>query len=285
MGLKTHGKLIFVVRRDYAQLRRYYHIGTGNYHAGTAKLYADLGMLGCDEDIGQDITELFNYLTGYSPPPSYRKILAAPYTLKPGILDKIRREIRHQEEGRGGLVQMKMNALEDVDITRALYEACRAGVKVDLVVRDTCRFRPGIPGVSENARVIGIVGRFLENARILYFRNGGDEEYYIGSADMMGRNLESRVEVHAPVEDPELRQELRLILDVQFADQRSAWDMQPDGTYIQRKPSDASALGAQETLIGVAEGRLAAAANHPEKKIRSRLLTQFHRRVRNETED
>ncbi|MCG6862473.1 MAG: polyphosphate kinase 1 [Chromatiaceae bacterium] len=284
LGLKTHCKLIFVVRRDYAQLRRYYHVGTGNYHSGTSKLYTDLGMLGCDEDIGQDITQLFNYITGYSPPPSYRKALVAPYRMKHVILEKIRREIRHQEEGRDGLIQIKMNALEDVDITRALYEASRARVKVDLIVRDTCRFRPGIPGVSEGTRVVSIVGRFLEHARILYFRNGGDEEYYIGSADMMQRNLESRVEVHAPVEDPELRQELRLILDVQLADQRSAWEMQPDGTYVQRKPADDTGKGTQETLIGVAERRLAAASKHKEKKIRSRLLNHFQRRLRSNKE-
>ncbi len=284
IGLKTHSKLIFVVRRDYAQLRRYYHVGTGNYHSGTAKLYTDLGMLGCDEDIGQDITELFNYLTGYSPPPSYRKILAAPYTLKRGILEKIAREIRHQEEGKGGFIQMKMNALEDVDIVRALYRATRAGVKLDLIVRDTCRFRPGVPGLSENARVVSIVGRFLEHARILYFHNGGDEEYYIGSADMMRRNLESRVEVHAPVEDPELRQELRMILDVQLTDQRSAWDMQPDGSYVQRRPKDDTTKGAQETLIGVAESRLAAASKHKEKNFRSRLVNHFHRRLRSNPE-
>jgi polyphosphate kinase len=280
IGLKTHSKLIFVVRRDYAKLRRYYHIGTGNYHGGTAKLYTDLGMLGCDEEIGQDLTELFNYLTGYSPPPSYRKILAAPYTLKRGILGKIEREIAiHEEAGGGGLIQMKMNALEDPDIVRALYKASRAGVEVDLIVRDTCRFRPGLPGLSENARVVSIVGRFLEHARILYFRNGGDEEYYIGSADMMGRNLESRVEVHAPVENPELRQELRLILDVQFADQRSAWDMQPDGSYIQRTPTDEHAKGAQDILIGVADHRLAASAKHKEKTLRSRLLSHFEHRL------
>ncbi|MCF8005282.1 MAG: polyphosphate kinase 1 [Chromatiaceae bacterium] len=280
LGLKTHCKLIFVVRRDYSQLRRYYHIGTGNYHGGTAKLYTDLGMLGCDEDIGQDLTELFNYLTGYSPPPSYRKILAAPYTLKRGILEKIDREIAvHERERGGGLIQMKMNALEDPDIARALYKASRAGVKVDLIVRDTCRFRPGIPGLSENARVVSIVGRFLEHARILYFRNGGEEEYFIGSADMMRRNLESRVEVHAPVEDPELRQELRLILDVQFADQRSAWDMQPDGSYVQRQSEDEHAKGAQDTLMGVAEKRLSAAAKHKEKNLRSRLLSHFEHRL------
>jgi polyphosphate kinase len=284
IGLKTHSKLFFVVRRDYSQLRRYYHVGTGNYHSGTSKLYTDLGMLGCDEDIGQDITELFNYLTGYSPPPTYRKTLVAPYRMKNVILERIRREIKHQEENGDGLIQIKMNAVEDVDITRALYEATRAGVKVDLIVRDTCRFRPGIPGLSESARVVSIVGRFLEHARIIFFRNGGDEEYYIGSADMMQRNLESRVEVHAPVEDPELRQELRLILDVQLADQRSAWDMQPDGTYIQRKPVEGNAKGAQETLIGVAERRLAAASKHKEKKIRSRLLDHFQRRLRSNRE-
>jgi polyphosphate kinase len=279
MGLKTHSKLIFVVRRDYSQLRRYYHIGTGNYHGGTAKLYTDLGMLGCDEEIGADLTELFNYLTGYSPPPSYRKILAAPYTLKRGILGKIEREISLHEEQGGGHIQMKMNALEDSDIVRALYKATRAGVKLDLIVRDTCRFRPGIPGLSEHARVISIVGRFLEHARILYFRNGGDEEYYIGSADMMRRNLESRVEVTAPVESPELRQELRLILDVQLADQRTAWDMDAEGNYTQRVPGDDKAKGAQETLIGVADKRLSAAAKHKEKTLRSRLLSHFEHRL------
>jgi polyphosphate kinase len=279
MGLKTHSKLIFVVRRDYAQLRRYYHIGTGNYHGGTAKLYTDLGMLGCDEDVGQDLTELFNYLTGYSPPPSYRKILAAPYTLKRGILEKIDREIAVHERHGNGHIQMKMNALEDSDIVRALYKASRAGVKLDLIVRDTCRFRPGLPGISENAQVISIVGRFLEHARILYFHNGGDEEYYIGSADMMRRNLESRVEVHAPVDNPELRQELRLVLDVQLADQRTAWDMDADGRYTQRMPEDEKAKGAQQTLIGVAEKRLAAAAKHKEKTLRSRLLSHFEHRL------
>jgi polyphosphate kinase len=280
LGLKTHSKLIFIVRRDYAQLRRYYHIGTGNYHPGTAKLYTDLGMLGCDEEIGQDLTELFNYLTGYSPPPSYRKILAAPYNLKRCIIDKINREIEHQRRDGSGLIQMKMNALEDVEITRALYRATRAGVRVDLIIRDTCRFRPGLPVISDKARVISIVGRFLEHGRIMYFRNGGDEEYYIGSADMMGRNLDSRVEVHAPVENPELRQELRLILDVQFADKRSAWDMDSDGHYTQRTPTEENAKGAQETLMAVAEKRLAAAGKHKEKKIRSRLLSHFQWRLR-----
>jgi polyphosphate kinase len=279
IGLKTHSKVILVVRKDYSQLRRYVHIGTGNYHPGTAKLYTDLGLVSCDEELGQDLTELFNYLTGYSPPPAYRKILAAPYTLKRAILDKIQREIRHAEAGRAGHIQMKMNALEDPDITRALYRASQTGVKVDLIVRDTCRLRPGIPGLSHNIRVVSIVGRFLEHGRILYFCNGGEEEYFIGSADMMQRNLQSRVEVITPVEDPELRQELRLILDVQLGDPRAAWDMQTDGSYVQRGRGDNSGRSSQETLIGVAERRLAAAEKHREKRVRSQLVSHFRRRL------
>lgn len=279
IGLKIHSKVILVIRKDYSQLRRYVHIGTGNYHSGTAKLYTDLGLLSCDEGLGQDLTELFNYLTGYSPPPAYRKILAAPYTLKRAILDRIQREIRHVEGGSGGHIQMKMNALEDPDLTRALYRASQAGVKVDLLVRDTCRLRPGIPGLSHNVRVVSIVGRFLEHGRILYFQNHGEEEYFIGSADMMQRNLQSRVEVMAPVEDPELRQELRLILDVQLGDSRSAWDMQPDGRYIQRGHGDQNARNSQETLIGVAEQRLVAAEKHREKRVRSQLVNHFRRRL------
>jgi polyphosphate kinase len=200
VGLKTHSKVILVVRKDYNGLRRYAHIGTGNYHAGTARLYCDLGMLTCDDAIAQDLTELFNYLTGYSPPPRYRKILTSPYTLKQALLDKIDREIKNHSADSPGLIQFKMNALEDVDITRALYRAARAGVKIDLIVRDTCRLRPGLPGLTETTRVIGVIGRFLEHARIYYFHNNGDEEYFIGSADLMMRNLESRVEVVTPVE-------------------------------------------------------------------------------------
>jgi polyphosphate kinase len=278
VGLKTHSKVILVVRRDYDGLRRYAHIGTGNYHAGTARLYTDLGMLTCDPEIAQDLTELFNYLTGYSPPPSYRKILAAPYTLKKALLEKIDREISKHRPDAPGLIQMKMNALEDSDITRALYRATQAGVRVDLIVRDTCRFRPGIPGLSESARVISIVGRFLEHPRIFYFRNGGSEEYYIGSADLMRRNLRSRVEVVAPVEDPDLRQDLRLILDIQLKDQRSVWDMQPEGVYVQRRPApDQKARGCQELLIDLAATRLLAAAKHKQKKVRRRLVNQLRK--------
>ncbi len=238
VGLKTHCKAILVVRQDYDGLRRYTHIGTGNYHEGTARLYSDVGLLTSDPDIGSDLTELFNYLTtGYKPSRNYRKILPAPKIMKPAILAKIEREIRRQEEHGDGLIQMKLNALEDVDVTRALYEASRAGVQVDLLIRDTCRLRPGIEGLSDNVRVVSVVGRFLEHGRIYYFRNGGEEEYYIGSADAMRRNLRSRVEILAPVEDPELQDELRLLLDTQLDDRRSAWDMRADGSYEQRRPA------------------------------------------------
>ncbi|MBV2092527.1 MAG: polyphosphate kinase 1, partial [Candidatus Thiodiazotropha sp. (ex Ctena orbiculata)] len=276
LGLKTHSKLIMVIRKDYSQLRRYYHIGTGNYHAGTARLYTDLGLLGCDEEIGKDLTEQFNYLTGYSPPPSYRKILAAPYTLKQSLLNKIEREIKIHRESCTGHIQLKMNALEDPDIVKSLYKATQAGVKVELIVRDTCRFRPGIKGLSESGSVVSIVGRFLEHARITYFHNGGDEEYFIGSADLMRRNLKQRVEVLVPVEAPALRQELRLMLDVQLGDKHNAWDMQSDGTYIRRTPAEEDkSLNCQETLIGVAERRLEAAKKHREKRMREKLMTHF----------
>ncbi len=277
IGLKTHSKLILVVRKDYSQLRRYFHIGTGNYHSGTARIYTDLGLLSCDEEIGQDLTELFNYLTGYSPPPSYRKILVAPYALKRAIIEKIHREIAAHRADSPGLIQMKMNALEDPDVTRALYEAAQAGVKVDLIVRDTCRLRPGLPGLSEGVRVVSIVGRFLEHARILYFRNGGEEEYFIGSADLMRRNLESRVEVVTPVEHPDLRQELRMILDLQLNDQRAAWDMHPDGSYRQRQPSEESeAQSCQEALIAIAAQRALASQEHKEKEVRTQIANNIH---------
>ncbi len=273
VGLKTHSKIILVVRQDYSGLKRYCHIGTGNYHAGTARLYSDLGLLTNDGDIGHDATELFNYLTtGYTPQRNYRKLLPSPRMLKAALLKKIKRERELHSAEQPGLIQFKMNALEDADITRALYEAARDGVRVDLIVRDTCRLRPGIPGLSESARVISIVGRFLEHTRIYYFQNGGDEEYFIGSADAMKRNLESRVEVVAPVEHPDLRSELRQLLDIQLKDQRSAWDMQSDGGYVQRMPSgEADSVGSQEQQIALATARAKRAAKYPKRRLGQRL--------------
>ncbi len=274
VGLKTHSKIILVVRKDFDRIRRYVHIGTGNYNADTARLYTDFGMLTCDTAISQDITELFNFLTGYSPPRSYRKLLVAPYTLKKGLLERITREIRLHRPDNPGCIQFKMNALEDRDIAEALYKASQAGVKVDLIVRDTCRVRAGVPGVSETIRIQSIVGRFLEHGRIFYFKNGGHEEYYIGSADCMKRNLESRVEVVAPVEDKQLREDLRLVLDIQFNDQRSAWDMQPDGSYLQRTKDDGEHHSTQDQLIDLAEKRSKAVAKRKRKRFRSNKVLQ-----------
>jgi polyphosphate kinase len=235
VGLKTHSKVIFVVRRDYNGLKRYAHIGTGNYHAGTARVYSDLGLLTCDHDIGTDLTEFFNFLTlGYAPARTYKKLLPSPRILKKTLLEYIRREIDHRDKGNVALIQMKTNALTDSEIIAALYQASQAGVTIDLIVRDSCLLRPGIPGLSETIRVVSLVGRFLEHSRIYYFRNNGQEEYYIGSADLMKRNLERRVEVIAPIEAPVLQGQLREIINLQLTDRRGAWDMQADGTYIQR---------------------------------------------------
>jgi len=258
VGLKTHCKVILVVRQDYSGLRRYVHIGTGNYHAETARVYSDVGLLTCDETIGQDVTELFNYLTtGFMARRNYRSLVPAPRLLKKALLSRIEREMALHAEGGGGLIQFKMNALEDGDIVKALYRASMAGVRVDLYVRDTCRLRPGIPGLSENIRVVSIVGRFLEHARIYYFRNGAAEEYFISSADAMKRNLEARVEILCPVAAPELTRELRQVFDSYDADRRSAWDMQPDGSYLQRHPAEGdSGEGTHQMLIAQAERRL-----------------------------
>jgi polyphosphate kinase len=235
LGLKTHCKVILVVRRDYNGLRRYAHIGTGNYHAGTARLYADFGLMTADKKIGEDLTELLNFLTtGYRPKRAYKKVLPAPSILKPALLEKIEREIelRSRNPNYEALLQFKVNALEDGDITQALYRASQAGVKIDLIVRDSCRLRPRLHQLSENIRIVSIVGRFLEHGRIYYFRNGGDEEYLIGSADAMTRNLESRVEVLVPVEDKKLRKELRTLLDCQLKPNRCQWEMRSDGSYV-----------------------------------------------------
>jgi len=262
VGLKTHAKSILVVRHDYTGLRRYAHIGTGNYHAGTARIYSDLGILTCDDSIGHDLTELFNYLTsGCKPSRRYRKLLTAPKFLKKALLAKIDREIELHSDASPGLIRFKTNALEDPHICEALYRASRAGVKVELIVRDSCRLRPGVAGMSDNISVISVVGRFLEHARIYYFRNGGEEEYYIGSADLMRRNLESRVELLVPIEDPGHREELDRFLEVQLQDQRSTWDMAPDGDYVQRQPAGRGrdSKGCQEVLIANAERRHASA--------------------------
>jgi polyphosphate kinase len=264
VGYKTHAKMILILRNESGRLRRYVHIGTGNYHSGTASQYCDLCLLSCDQNLGADATELFNSLTtGTLHDRRYRKLITAPLYMKEVLIEKIEREMRVRNAEKPGLIQLKTNALEDKDITKALYRASRAGVHVDLIVRDTCRLRPGIPGLSENISVISIVGRFLEHSRIYYFRNGGEEEYYIGSADCMTRNLTGRVEAIAPIEHPALMAELRTYLDLQLGDRRSAWDMQPDGSYVQRVPDQGHQISAQEALIERASRGTAAGGSKP----------------------
>ncbi len=268
VGLKTHSKVIFVVRQDYKGLRRYAHIGTGNYHAGTARQYSDLGILTCDEDIGNDLTELFNYLTmGYAPLRNYKKILPSPKVLKKTLLRLIDKEIENHSDTQPGHIQFKTNALTDSDIIKALYLASQAGVEVDLIVRDSCLLRPGIKGLSGNIRVVSIVGRFLEHSRIYYFSHQGAGKFFIGSADLMKRNLERRVEVITPIENPGLCVQLREFINLQLSDQRSAWDMMPDGTYIQRKGNkNEIPLSSQEMLIHKSAERLADAKRQIKKK-------------------
>jgi polyphosphate kinase len=259
VGLKTHCKVIMIVRQDYNALRRYVHIGTGNYHADTARIYSDLGLLSCREELCNDVTELFNYLTtGFKAHRKYNFLLTAPRFIKKALLTKIQRETALHLEHGGGLIQFKINALEDADIVKALYQASQSGVAIDLIVRDTCRLRPGIAGLSETVRVISIVGRFLEHSRIYYFKNNGTEEFFISSADAMKRNLEARVEVLCPVVEPALIGEIRTMLDILLLDSRSAWDMQSDGRYVQRTSanSDTTCDGSHFKLIEYAEKRV-----------------------------
>jgi polyphosphate kinase len=242
VGLKTHTKVVLVVRRQDNKIKRYVHIGTGNYNPKTARIYTDMGLLSCRDDLGADLTDLFNYLTGYSRQRSYRKLLVAPVNLRDRFQSLITREIENCRQGYPSRIVAKMNALVDPKLITNLYEASCAGVQIDLIVRGICCLRPGVPGISENIRVISVVGRFLEHSRIYYFHNQGKEEVYIGSADWMPRNLDRRVEAIVPIEDPELIKDLQEILAVMLADNRQAWELQPDGRYIQRHPSD----GAQE---------------------------------------
>jgi len=235
-GLKTHAKTLMVVRREGDFMHRYVHIGTGNYNAKTARLYTDFGLLSADQELGADLTDLFNVLTGFAQPASYRQVIVAPRFLRERFVQMIRREIEHQRAGHGGRILAKMNALVDPDMMVALYEASRAGVQVDLIIRGICCLRPGVPGVSDNIRVISIIGRFLEHSRAFYFRNGGQEEVYIGSADWMPRNLDRRIEAAVPLRDVIHRNTVRNLLELMWKDNRQAWELLPDGTYEQRCP-------------------------------------------------
>jgi polyphosphate kinase len=237
-GLKAHAKVCLVVRREGDRIVRYVHVGTGNYNTETARMYADIGFLTSRADFGADATELFNALTGYARKPRYRALLVAPGALRRAFLSRIEREIRRHRRKGDGYLAFKMNALEDMECIQALYRASRAGVRIDLQVRGFCCLRPGIPGVSDNITVISVVGRFLEHARIYYFHNGGNEEIFLGSADMMPRNLDRRVEQLFPIEDPAIRAAIRdRILAVHLQDNVKARWMQPDGKYVRLRPA------------------------------------------------
>jgi polyphosphate kinase len=249
--LKTHAKLCLVVRREAGGIRTYAHIGTGNYNPSTARLYTDLGLFTCDPDVTQDILELFNFLTGVSRQKEYRRLLVAPVNLREGLLERIERERDHAKEGRPARLILKLNALTDPELIDALYEAAAAGAETDLVVRGICCLRPGVPGLSERIRVRSVVGRFLEHSRIYWFENGGTPEVLIGSADLMGRNLDRRVETLVPITHPSLLRHVREgILQPYLDDTANAWTMAADGSYRRVEPARGAApFSAQEWLI------------------------------------
>ncbi|HZS44777.1 MAG TPA: polyphosphate kinase 1 [Blastocatellia bacterium] len=233
LGLKTHAKMALVIRQEGTTVRRYVHLGTGNYNPATARIYTDLGLLTSNPDFGADVSELFNFLTGYSKQEHYRKLMVAPVNLRPSITKLIHREINHHKAGRAARIQAKLNSLTDSELIQELYAASTAGVPIDLIVRGVCCLRPGVPGLSENIRVVSIVGRFLEHARVYRFLNGGNEEIYSGSADLMNRNMDRRVEILFPIEDERLKDRIRRdLIDLQLSDNvRTRW-LQPDGKYI-----------------------------------------------------
>ena len=265
VGLKTHTKTALVVREEEDGVQLYSHVATGNYHSGTAQGYVDLGLLTADRDIGQDLVKVFNFFTGPSLDEEFRKLLISPVTMRRRLTEMVRREAEHARAGRAARIVIKANALEDPDLVRELYRASIAGVDIDLVIRDICRLRPGLDGLSETVDVYSIVDRFLEHSRIFYFENGGrppgsqaagdagdggEPEYYTGSADWMTRNLDNRVEAVTPVTDPTIREQLRFVLDLCLQDNRSVWEMNSDGTYDQRRPDpDEPVVCTQDVLM------------------------------------
>lgn len=248
LGLKTHSKITLVVRREEDGIRRYVHLGTGNYNDSTAKLYTDCGILTCSEPIGEDATAVFNMLSGYSEPKHWNRLVLAPIWMRDRFMQLIERETQHAKNGESARIVAKMNSLCDKEIIAALYEASAAGVEIDLIIRGICCLKTGIPKVSEHIRVRSIVGNFLEHARIFYFRNGGDEEFYMASADWMPRNLDKRVEILFPVEDPAICEKVRHILQVQLDDTLKAHVLQPDGNYEKIDRRGKVLLCAQDTF-------------------------------------
>jgi polyphosphate kinase len=255
-GFKTHAKLVMVVRREEKGLRRYCHLGTGNYHAKTARLYTDYGLLTADEAIGEDVHEIFLQLTGLTRVPRLRKLLHAPFSLHQALLDKIQREAEHARAGAPAHIIAKLNALTEPVVIQALYQASRAGVDVDLIVRGVCCLRPGVPGVSERIKVRSIVGRFLEHSRVYFFENAGTREVYCGSADWMDRNLHRRIEVAFPVDAQELQKRVVDDLHSYLDDDVQAWTLHSDGIYSRATGDGESA---QMRLLALYDERVALA--------------------------
>jgi len=256
-ALKTHAKCVLVLRREGDGVRHYVHIGTGNYNPKTARIYSDVGLFTADPDIGADVAEMFNYLTGYSRPRSYRKVLVAPTWLQKALIGEIEQTVAAHSPETPARIRLKMNSLLDPPSIRALYRASRMGVKIQLNVRGICALVPGIPGISENIEVVSIVDRFLEHARVYSFERAGEPPLvYIGSADLMPRNLYNRVELITPVQDPQLRDELGELLDCAFADNTNAWNLQADGSWVRRRPADGeNPVNLQTRMIESARGR------------------------------
>jgi len=251
VGFKTHAKLSLVVRQEGSVVRRYCHVGTGNYHPKTARMYEDLGMLSADNQLGEDLNILFNQLSGFAPQSTYNRLLVAPRTIRPGLLEKINREIENKKAGKHAFIRFKLNSLLDEEFVEALYFASMAGVEIDLVVRGICAILPGIPGVSENIRVRSVLGRFLEHSRIFHFANGGDDEIYIGSADLMDRNLNRRVESLAKISRDEHKKELIKIFDLYLSSKTAAWHLLPDGKWLRvnQDPNGAPLAELQKVMI------------------------------------
>lgn len=283
IGLKTHCKVALVVRREDDGIRRYVHLATGNYNPQTARLYTDLGFFTCDPDFCEDATILFNYLTGYGELPQWRKLVVAPSRMQAFFIDKVEQEIRHQESGKGGRIAAKLNGLLEPAVVQSLYRASQAGVKIDIVCRGICALRPGIPGVSDNIRVTSVVDRFLEHSRIYYFANGGKPDVYIGSADLMDRNLSRRVEVIWPVEQPDLKVRLiEEILATSLADNLKARELQADGSYrrVTPKPGE-EPVRSQQRFLELAAMNAARRQTIGEPAARPAEAPKIHRPPRN----
>jgi polyphosphate kinase len=248
-GLKMHAKTTLIVRREAEGIRRYVHIGSGNYNSKTGRLYTDIGLFSSSPSLGADLSDLFNALTGFSRQTLYRKLVVAPSNMRKRFLEMVEREAVHAREGKEGRIIAKMNSLADAEVIEALYAASQAGVEIDLIVRGICCLRPGVPGVSDRIRVISIVGRFLEHSRIFYFRSDGEEEFYFGSADWMPRNLDRRVELIAPLEEKSMHTRLRALFELCLADNRQAWELSAEGKYTRRQPGDQPEIATHKLLL------------------------------------